>query len=48
MIRSHSDDYRPPRDSRPMLAGVVVLLGACVLIAGLVWLAVRWVSWLLK
>jgi len=47
MIR-HADGYRPPRDCRPMLAGVVVLLGACVVVAGLVWLAVGFSLWLLK
>jgi hypothetical protein len=47
MIRPHSDNYRPPRDPRdPLLTGVVVVFGAFVVIAGLVWLAIRLASWL--
>jgi len=49
MIRSHSDDYRPPRDRRPLLLSwLCAVTGAGVVIAGLVWLAVRFSLWLLK
>ena len=49
MILPHSDDYRPPRDRRPLLlVWLCAVTGAGVVIAGSIALLVRLISWLLK
>jgi len=48
VIIPHHDDYRPPRRRSTAVAWFCLLAGAGVIIAGTIWLAIRWVTWLLR